>query len=136
MKKSDLKSMIKECVREVLFEEGVLSSVIAEVAHGIATAQYLISETNSPPVQPRAEAVDTSKSRKAAAKSRLNETKKKMLSAIGNKSMAGVFEGTQPLASSGEVSQHSPLSGLDSADSGVDISGLIGVASDAWKRLK
>ena len=35
MKKSELKNIIKECVKEVIFEEGVLSGIISEVAHGL-----------------------------------------------------------------------------------------------------
>ena len=128
--------MIKECVREVLFEEGVLSSVIAEVAHGLATAQNLIVESKRKVEKPPTDLRGDTTSRETAARNRLNETKKKMLSAIGNSSMAGVFEGTEPLASSGEHSQHSPLAGVDSKDSGVDISGILGIAGDAWKRLK
>ena len=31
MKKSELKNIIKDCIKEVIFEEGVLSSVIMEV---------------------------------------------------------------------------------------------------------
>ena len=45
MKKSELKSIIKECVKEILFEEGVLSSLVAEVAIGITQAQGLVTET-------------------------------------------------------------------------------------------
>ena len=45
MKKSELKSIIKECVKEVLFEEGVLSDLIAEVAFGITKAQEVITES-------------------------------------------------------------------------------------------
>ena len=36
MKKSELKNIIKECVKEILFEEGALSNLVAEVAFGIA----------------------------------------------------------------------------------------------------
>ena len=32
MKKSELKNIIKECVREVIFEEGMLSGIVSEVA--------------------------------------------------------------------------------------------------------
>ena len=133
MKRSDLKSMIKECVREVLFEEGVLSDVIAEVAHGLSRVQPVIVESAKPkqenPAPSRA-------AREAAAQQRLEETKKRVLGAIGSKSMAGIFEGTEPLKSAGESSPHSPLSGTDPNDSGVDISGIMGIAGNAWKRLK
>ena len=51
MKKSELKSIIKECVKEVLFEEGVLSNLVAEVAFGIAKAQTPIVESAQPTQQ-------------------------------------------------------------------------------------
>ena len=37
MKKSDLKDLIKECVREVVFETGVIKSIVTEVAQGLGT---------------------------------------------------------------------------------------------------
>ena len=45
MKKSELKNIIKECVKEVLFEEGVLSNLVAEVAFGITKAQGTLVES-------------------------------------------------------------------------------------------
>ena len=42
MKRSELKEMIKECVKEALFEEGVLSEIIAEVAFGLTKAQSVM----------------------------------------------------------------------------------------------
>ena len=45
MKKAELKSLIKECVREVLFhDEGILSNIIAEVALGVTKAHRLTLE--------------------------------------------------------------------------------------------
>jgi hypothetical protein len=44
MKKSELKNIIKECVKEVIFEEGVLSGIITEVAKGLQ-APKLVQET-------------------------------------------------------------------------------------------
>ena len=40
--------MIKECVKEVIFEEGVLSSIITEVAQGLQGSAVL-RESLSPP---------------------------------------------------------------------------------------
>ena len=48
MKRSELKAIIKECVKETLFEEGVLSEIIAEVAYGITKAQNLMVASNTP----------------------------------------------------------------------------------------
>ena len=44
MKKSEFKQMIKESVKEVLVEEGVLKSVISEVVKAVGTIQ-----TEQPP---------------------------------------------------------------------------------------
>ena len=45
MKKSDLKELIKplvkECIHEVLLEEGLLSNVVSEVAKGLQTAPVI-----------------------------------------------------------------------------------------------
>ena len=39
MKKAELKKLLKpmimECIKEVIFEEGVLSNIVSEVAHGL-----------------------------------------------------------------------------------------------------
>ena len=50
MKRSELKSIVKECVKEILFEEGVLSNLVAEVAFGITKAQGLMVESKQKPV--------------------------------------------------------------------------------------
>ena len=139
MKKSELKNIIKECVKEILFEEGVLSNLVAEVAFGITKAQQTIVE--SAPVSQ----VDTVKLEEARLHEReekrkkLLETKRKMLDAMGNSKLANVFEGTEPLKQGGQpgkVSPHGPMSGRDPNDAGVDISGLFGLAGQKWQHLK
>lgn len=37
MKKTELKALIKECVKEVIFEEGALRSIVSEVAQGLGS---------------------------------------------------------------------------------------------------
>tara|TARA_Y100000310_G_scaffold341868_1_gene442592 strand:+ start:1563 stop:1979 length:417 start_codon:yes stop_codon:yes gene_type:complete len=138
MKRSELKSIVKECVKEILFEEGVLSGLVAEVAYGITKAQGLIVEQQAKPV------VDKEMQKKQLAEAeeskrkRLLETKRKMLDAMGNSKMKTVFEGTEPLTSAGQPGQQpgSPLSGIDPGDSGVDISGLFSLAGQKWNALK
>lgn len=132
MKKSELKAIVKECVRDVLFEEGVLSSLIAEIAVGINQAQGKLLEVKQEPK------IDESAAKEAqlARQKKMLETKKKMLNAIGNEKMSKVFEGTEPLRNSGESSSHSPLSGKDPGDAGVDISGLFSLAGQKWNNLK
>ena len=45
MKKSELKNIIKECVKEVIFEEGVLSGIITEVAQGLQGTPIIQAST-------------------------------------------------------------------------------------------
>ena len=67
MKKSELKNIIKECVKEVIFEEGVLSGIISEVAQGLQGVSLVQESVPAPQPQQR----------------RVSETKKQVLSAIG-----------------------------------------------------
>lgn len=137
MKKSELKNIIKDCVKEVLFEEGVLSELIAEVAYGITKAQGQLLEENKVSDQRTRELEHAAHLQKQHDRSqRLLETKKKMLNAIGSEKMKNVFEGTEPLRSDPQQSGHSPLSGKDPQDAGVDISGLLGLAGQKWQHLK
>ena len=78
MKRSDLKKIVKECVKEILFEEGVLSSLVAEVAVGITKAQGIVVEAK----QPQQDTATLQEAREEEAESRrrkLLETKRKML---------------------------------------------------------
>ena len=141
MKRAELKSLIKECVKEVLFEDGVLSSVIAEVAFGITKAQNMLTE--SAPAQPIPKPSGPSQEeiadRKETERRRLLETKRKMLDAIGSDSMKGIFEGTEPLSSPGtpgSTQAQGPMAGIDPRDSGVDISRLFSLAGQKWQQLK
>ena len=138
MKKSELKNIIKECVKEVLFEEGVLSNLVAEVAFGITKAQSTLVEVKTS--QP--DSVDLQEAKEQELESRrrkLLETKRKMLDAMGNSKMANVFEGTEPLkqgGTPGTSAPHGPLAGRDPSDAGVDISGLFSLAGQKWNALK
>ena len=130
MKKSELKAIVKECVRDVLFEEGVLSSLIAEIAIGINSAQSSLLENNQVKQEELRNQASIDREKK------LQETKKKMLNAIGNEKMSKIFEGTEPLRSESQTSAHSPLAGTDPNDAGVDISGLFSFAGQKWNNLK
>ena len=137
MKKSELKNIIKECVKEILFEEGVLSNLVAEVAFGISKAQGQLLESNSAPPPEEKFIKKASGAAAKERKQRLDETKKKMLSAIGGEKLQSVFEGTEPLRSGGEkANPHSPMSNREPNDAGVDISGLLGIAGQKWQQLK
>ena len=135
MKKSELKQilkpLVKECIKEVMFEDGVLSGIISEVARGVGNT----------PVQTAAPALDPMKERmKRNAFSqeqtgKLQEHKKKLMSAIGGQSFNGVdlFEGTTPAPAQGPSTQQAnPLSNQSPHDAGVDISNLFGAVGRNW----
>ena len=139
MKRSELKSLIKECVKEVLFEEGVLSNLVAEVAFGITKAQGLMVETKQPTPQAKKFQQENRQEIEEERRKRLLETKRKMLDAMGNSKMANVFEGTEPLKQGGQpgkTSPHGPMAGRDPNDAGIDISGLFSLAGQKWNALK
>lgn len=139
MKKSELKNIIKECVKEILFEEGVLSNLVAEVAFGITRAQQTIVESAPEPQVNTVKLEEARLHEREEKRKKLLETKRKMLDAMGNSKLANVFEGTEPLKQGGQpgkTSPHGPMSGRDPNDAGVDISGLFGLAGQKWQHLK
>tara|TARA_Y100000592_G_scaffold100312_1_gene179708 strand:- start:10516 stop:10911 length:396 start_codon:yes stop_codon:yes gene_type:complete len=131
VKKSELKKLIKplvkECINEVLLEEGLLSNVVSEVAKGMQ-GQTIVSEAAPAPKQ-----VVENKQKKQAALAQ----RKKLMDAIGNDAYNGVdlFEGTTPMSPQSEPRAGSVDLG-DPSDSGVDISGLIGGATKMWDLMK
>ena len=127
-----LKPLVMECIREAIFEEGVLSTLVAEIATGMGS-QNLV-ETN----QTKNE--NTNKKSEQVSR-RLQESKNKMLEAIGKDAYGGVnvFEGTEPLSSGGSpgaAPSHSPLANIDPKDKGVNIDGLLGAFGNKWNALK
>jgi hypothetical protein len=120
MKKSELKNIIKECVKEVIFEEGVLSGIIAEVAQGLGSIPTLVeakktpSSTSSPERERIREALvgDTSRHSYDEAKKRFEDP--------------SLFEGTAPIPS---TDGHNPMSGVAPGDRGVEISNIPGFSN-------
>ena len=135
MKKSDLKQLIKplvkECIHEVLLEEGLLSNVVSEVAKGMQ-GNLLAESASTPQPAPQKKKDNTEARRK------LMEHRKKLLSSINADAYNGVdlFEGTEPMSSrdSGAAAGQADLGNPN--DSGVDISSLVGNASKIWKAIK
>ena len=134
MKKSDLKQLIKplvkECIHEVLLEEGLLSNVVAEVAKGMQGS--LITETRAPAQQPPPRDPEI-------ANTKIAEQRKKLMGALNADAYNNVnlFEGTSPISSyeaadpqGGSVDLGSPR------DAGVDISSLTAGASKIWQSMK
>ena len=139
MNKSELKKilrpLIKECIKEVIFEEGILSNIVSEVAQGLSGQTLVEAKTTVKP-QPR-QKDENLKQEQTRVKQKLQETRKKMLDAIGTDSYNGVdvFAGTTPTSSPSENQQGSPLNGVDPGDSGVDINKLFGGTSRNWSGI-
>ena len=127
-----IKPLVKECIHEVLLEEGLLSNVVSEVAKGMQG--NLVTETQTPqPARARERLPKVDKTKQ------ILEQRKKMMDAIGTDAYNGVnlFEGTEPLSSheaatnaGGSVDLGNPR------DAGVDISSIMGDASKIWKAMK
>ena len=106
MKKSELKALIKpiveECIRESLFKEGILSSIISEIMIGVSQTQPIVeNKQQKPQVNPMKE---------------LNARKNKLLDEIGRDSFKGVdvFEGTTPApAPRAKNSQYGAMKDMD-----------------------
>ena len=130
MKKSELKKVIKplvkECIQEVLIEEGLLSNIVSEVVKGMG-APPIIEQKQSVPKQIVREPNNTN----------LKQQREKLLSAINKDAYNGVdlFEGTTPAPAQRERSAGAVDLG-DPSDAGVDISSIMGVSSKIWERLK
>ena len=126
--KKTLRPMIKECIKEVIFEEGILSSIIPEVVKG--TAQPLVESRQPTYQQPQ---VDYEAKQRAE-----KERRRKMLDSIGRDAYNGVdlFEGTQPLRESRSTAPHGSkaLDGIAPNDPGVNLSTL-GVNTAIWSKL-
>ena len=141
MKKKDLKElmkpMVKECIHELLIEEGLLSNVVAEVAKGMQG--NLVVESTPRPSEPQMPDADIRARKTRETNKQLAVQRKKMMEAIGQDAYNGVnlFEGTAPMSQyeastpgGGNVDMGAPT------DSGVDISSLVGGASAVWKAMK
>ena len=137
MKKSDLKQLIKplvkECIHEVLLEEGLLSNIVSEVAKGIQGD--LVVETRTTANHNR----QSIREQKAANNEQKLANRKKLMDAIGGEAYNGVnlFEGTEPMTAHEAATPKAGTVDLgDPRDSGVDISSLVGGASQLWRALK
>ena len=144
MKKSELKTvlrpLIKECVKEVMFEDGILSGLISEVVQGLGgqviTENAVTPRQTAPQQQNNAEAARQQQVAKIKAMEQAAQTRKKMSEAVGKDAYGGVdlFEVTTPTSAPAETKQGDPLAGQDPNDAGVDISNLFGGANKTWHR--
>jgi len=139
MKKSELqkilKPLIKECIKEVIFEEGVLSNLIKEIAVGLGTQQPLVEIRNPEPQY------DFSRQQvelQEEASEALKEKKKKLEESMGA-GFSGIFDNVAPISRAGTPgapTSQSPLSTYAPNDAGVDISGIMAIAGGKnWKNM-
>ena len=145
MKKSDLKKLIKpivkECIAEMLLEEGMLSSLISEVLQGTGAT---ITEAKAPTTKVVDDRMQThADETKQQMKSQIEETRRKLAESMGKEAFGGVnvFEGLEPMtagpapSSGGSGGGRGPMSGIAPNDPGVDISALTGIMGNTWKKL-
>jgi hypothetical protein len=137
MKKADLKQVIKplvkECIHEILLEEGLLSNVVAEVAKGLQTNVVL----ERAPRARRQTAESTHIQQKSQeGRQKMQKYRKDLMESIGTDAYNGVnlFEGTSPIQEHQTTAGHTDLG--NPTDGGVDISNLVGGASQIWQALK
>ena len=136
MKKNDLKKLIKplvkECIHEVLIEEGLLSNVVAEVAKGMQG--NLVMESQATP----RETPQRRNQHAAATRAKLQQHRQKLVDSIGADAYNGVnlFEGTAPLTTQEAAPARGNVDLGSPNDAGIDISSLIGNASHIWKAIK
>jgi hypothetical protein len=120
--KAAMKQVIKESLREILAEEGLLQT-ISEAKHPVKTAPKIVRQLNRETAQD------------------LNNNRKKLEESFQNSRHVAPtfnpFEGTQALTE-GQVSdapKTGPLKNIDPSDSGVDVSSLIGGNKKLWNAL-
>ena len=135
MKKEQLKQLIKplvkECITEILLEEGLLANVVSEVATGLR-GTIITEQAPAPP--PTSDPNFTQKTSESRAQ--ISAYRRNLMESLGEEAYNGVnlFEGTDPLQHSEPVAGHADLG--SPRDAGVDISGLTGKSAAIWNALK
>lgn len=142
MNKTELKKMlrplIKECIKEVIFEEGTLSTIISEVMIGTSQHQQPLMQENKQRVQ--LESNEQANRRLQERAEAEKQRRKTLLDSIGKDSYNGVdlFEGTTPLSNRDSGRQSTPhgskaLDGIAPNDPGVNIGAF--ASNGLWKKL-
>tara|TARA_Y100000996_G_C22101956_1_gene470194 strand:- start:147 stop:530 length:384 start_codon:yes stop_codon:yes gene_type:complete len=120
--KKILKPLIREAVREVILDEGILSNIVAEVAQGLQGE--VLTESRSRKQKPETDykqQQDLERDRQERIR-KLNESS----------NLPGVFSGTKEISDS---NGQGPLSGISPGDQGVDITAIQKIANGKWNKL-
>jgi hypothetical protein len=127
-----IKPIIKECIHEVIIEEGILTKVVAEVAKGMGN---VIVETKQPEPTPEPQR-NTNQEAIELQKKRLAEKRQMLTKAVGEGAYANIFEGIEPMDAPVEgAGAAGPMAGVSAKDPGVDISGIMALGGRNWKTL-
>lgn len=117
-----IKPMVKECMQEMLLEEGLLSNLIKEVMK--AQPRQIIPEQraikmDAPPFSLGAK----SQTGKKEGPSKITEARRRLADSIAQGSYGGVFEGLEPTPGDSRI----PSPNEDSGDPGIDLSMLTNI---------
>jgi len=141
MKKADLKQLIKplvkECIQEVLLEEGLLSNIVAEVAKGMQ-GNLVVERAQKPPRDLVTEELHM-KQKTQADRKKMHAHRAELMKSINADAYNGVnlFENTEPMTMyESQTSKGGDIDLGNSHDAGVDISSITGGASRLWKAMK
>tara|TARA_R100000234_G_scaffold119719_2_gene103451 strand:- start:491 stop:913 length:423 start_codon:yes stop_codon:yes gene_type:complete len=139
MKKSQLKHVIKpivkQCLNELLIEQGLLSNIISEVVKGIQPIQQ---QTTQQPIAVAEQQKLLQQQRfelQEQKQQMIKENKRKLLDAAGFG--VDVFRGTNPIEEASDPSngKAGALSGVSANDPGVDINGIMAIANRDWSKM-
>tara|TARA_R110001583_G_scaffold6954_1_gene34756 strand:+ start:98 stop:526 length:429 start_codon:yes stop_codon:yes gene_type:complete len=141
MKKSQLrqilKPIVKECINEVLIEQGLLSNIISEVVRGLQPIHTQPSvPTPNEELKFQKQQLDKQHQELEHQKQQqLKEQKRKILNAAGFGT--DVFAGTEPIYEAAETNdgQAGALSGMAPNDPGVDIAGIMALGGRNWGKM-
>jgi hypothetical protein len=135
--KALIKPVVKECIQEVLIEEGLLTEVVSQVTAGLSKQPIVENKKSKDNLFNE----DLQMKRKTQeVNQKLQEHRKKLLDSIGQDAYNGVdLGGRRIIKKQGPApgAAHRPnVLGDDPSDAGVDISSLMGQASKVWQAIK
>ena len=131
--KTILKPLIKECIKECIFEEGVLSGIITEVAQGLSS-QRVVSEGLSVQVPKKNKLLKQETQRNEEEMELQRQERIKRLNESVGFDNVDLFNGVEEMPPETK-SGASPLSGYSPKNPGVDITGIMRLASNNWSKL-